>query len=384
MTCVDWIGVTSQRARTRETFGRVCGGVRRPTPNMRVCGGVGRPTPNMRDSHRLVLILLALIAAPVQAAPIVQFELVAERGYSATESQRWIQFLAKLDLTSIRIRQAEPNERAAITNRGTEASPVYHVVGVLTSRNRLRVPGGEFSLGDREAVAAWLKKLETDGVEGPTQKTTAFGLTAQQLVSFHETLAPAITCTSKGRRCGDVVRDIVRGLPLEYVVSDAAKRAFAKDDVCEDDLSGLAAGTSLAAVIRPLGLVFRPEKSGMTVRLWIGEVTETQEAWPVGWPSEETPVKTAPKLYEMLNADISNVALGKTLTAIQQKVAIPFLLDHNGLARQRIDLAAVKVKYPQGRAMYRRVLDNLLFQGKLSSDLRIDEAGRPFLWISPR
>ena len=332
----------------------------------------------------LLLPLVLCLTAESHAAPPVQFELATEAGFDPTDSQRWLQFLAKLEMTSIRIRQAEAGDRESITNRGTEARPLYHVVGILTSRNRLRLPGGEFSLADRERLAAWLNKLETDGVAGPTQKTAAFGLTAEQLVSFHDKVAVPIACETKGRRCGDAARDIVKAIQIESAVSDAAKKAFGTDEVCGDDMRSLTAGTALAAAIRPLGLVARPEKAGKNVRLWICEVRETDEAWPIGWPSEEIPVKTAPKLFESLNVDIKGVALSTAMDAIQSRVGIPFLLDHNGIARQRIDISAVKVKYPSGRAMYQKVLSSLLSQAKLSSDLRVDEAGQPFLWISPR
>lgn len=337
--------------------------------------------------HRVALLLLGIVvcsAVHTWAAPPMQLVLATEDGFDPTDSQRWLQFLAKLDLTSIRIRQAESGDRESITNRGTEARPSYYVVGILTSRNRLRLPGGEFSLADRERLAAWLNKIETDGAAGPTQKTAAFGLTAEQLVAFHEKISVPIACETKDRRCGDVARDIVKGIQLEFAVSDGAKKAFGSDELCGDDLRGLSAGTALAAAIRPIGLVVRPEKSGKNVRLWICEVRETEEAWPVGWPSEETPVKTAPKLFESLNVDIKGVALSKAIDAIQPRVGIPFLFDHNGIARQRIDIATAKVKYPSGRAMYQKVLSSLLSQAKLSSDLRVDEAGKPFLWISPR
>ena len=176
----------------------------------------------------------------------------------------------------------------------------------------------------------------------------------------------------------------MRGLSSGVVGTAGAREAVASPELCPDPLTGRSAGTALPAVIRALGLARRPEKAGQTVRLKICTVRETEEAWPVGWPSEQTPGETAPKLFDFLNADIQNVSLGKTLDALQAKVGIPFLIDHNGLARQRIDLATTKVTYPKGRAMYQKVLSKILFQSRLTSELRVDEAGRPFVWIEPQ
>jgi hypothetical protein len=60
---------------------------------------------------------------------------------------------------------------------------------------------------------------------------------------------------------------------------------------------------------------------------------------------------------------------------------MPFLYDHNALARDRIELAQVRGNVPAGRTYYKRIVDRLLFQAKLKTDVRVDEAGKPFLWI---
>ena len=72
------------------------------------------------------------------------------------------------------------------------------------------------------------------------------------------------------------------------------------------------------------------------------------------------------------------------LAAIQQRVNLPFLLDHNSLARQNIDATQAIVSFPNRSTLhsYRKILDSILFKAKLKSELRVDEAGKPFLWIT--
>ena len=62
---------------------------------------------------------------------------------------------------------------------------------------------------------------------------------------------------------------------------------------------------------------------------------------------------------------------------------MPFLMDHNGLARQRIDPARVMIEFPESRTYYKKVLSRVLFQVKLKGEVRVDEAGEAFVWISP-
>src|SRR5688500_2501156 len=98
----------------------------------------------------LLLPMVFLTAVVEGAPPPVQFELITDEGFSQVDSQKWVQFLSKLELTSIRIRKGEAGEHASITNIGKEGRPLYVVIGILTGQNRLRLPGGEFALGERE------------------------------------------------------------------------------------------------------------------------------------------------------------------------------------------------------------------------------------------
>ena len=52
-----------------------------------------------------------------------------------------------------------------------------------------------------------------------------------------------------------------------------------------DKLNTLIAGTALAAVLRPLGLVLLPEKAGgNAVKLRVADSLSVKENWPIGWP----------------------------------------------------------------------------------------------------
>jgi hypothetical protein len=333
----------------------------------------------------LLLILLLGVATPAAAAPPVSFELVTDAGFSLTGAQRWIEAMKDLDHAGLRIRTGQPGDKTEVIVRGTETSPSYHVIGILLANNQLALPNGKFSLSDRAGIAKWIEKLQAGGIDGLTTTSVAFGLTSDELVDFDARLAQPIDFDTRGSRAGDVARKIVQRLTMETFVSDAARRAFASNEPVLDELNGLSAGTALAATLRPLGLVLSPEKPrGGKVRLAISDVREVKESWPIGWPPQAAPNQVAPKLYEYLTVEIKATALSEAITAIQGRVETPFLFDHNGLAREQIDVTAVNVSYPKKRVQYLRVLEQLLSQAKLKSEVRLDEAGKAFLWISPR
>jgi hypothetical protein len=62
-------------------------------------------------------------------------------------------------------------------------------------------------------------------------------------------------------------------------------------------------------------------------------------------------------------------------------VKAPLLLYHNALARSQVDLSA-KVTIPKSNTFNSRALDRVLSQARLKYELRIDEADKPFLWIT--
>jgi hypothetical protein len=102
----------------------------------------------------------------------------------------------------------------------------------------------------------------------------------------------------------------------------------------------------------------------------------------VGWPPKGNPRETLPELFKTLNVEIDQTPVGEVVTTVAGRLKSPVLLDHNSLAAAQIDPATAKVGLPQTKTYYDRVLDQLLFQARLKYDLRVDEAGKPFLWIT--
>jgi hypothetical protein len=330
-----------------------------------------------------VVFLICCCTVPAIAAPRVELELITEPGFPMTESHRWLRMLKDLDVGNLRIRSAGPREKVEIRQRGSGNSTVYHVTGLLTTRNTLRLPGGEFRHGDKPGIAAWIAKLKEGGASGLHEKPGPFGLTATQLVAVHEALSSPVTFSTKGQKSYDAMKKIADGLSLSFTADHGAVRVMAGDKPVLDELQGLSAGTALAAILRPLGLALVPQKSsGGEIKLFITQVQRAPESWPVGWPSEKSPNETLPELFKFLPVEIEDQPLAEVFGIIGSRIKAPILYDHNSLARHGIKPAEVKVSQPRMRTYYQGIINRLAHQAKLKSDLRVDEAGKPFLWIS--
>jgi hypothetical protein len=339
-------------------------------------------------------LLLCSVAAA--AAPSIDLELATERGLQITAPHEWLQLLAAIGINNVRIRGAQPSDRPQVKSLGTAERPRYHVTGILTSRDNLSLPGAMFSRADRARLKDYFERLSADGSEALTAPRGMFGLTEKEIQAVFADLAQPIEFETKGLLPLAVLNRLQTNFLVKISLDAQADAALRESTPVIDELAGLSAGTGLALVLRDYGFVLRPEKSrGQPIVLriapapadWVRANTLGKTAdheikhWPVGWELQKTPGATAPSLFEYLNAEIDGYTLEETLAAIRPRLKIPMYLDHAALAAHEIDAAKIQVRLPRTRTAYKLVIDRVLSQARLGSQLRLDEAGRPFLWI---
>ncbi|MFO0819870.1 MAG: hypothetical protein U1A77_18110 [Pirellulales bacterium] len=345
-----------------------------------------RATRIDRRKYLAVSLATASLATPLIAwavpASSVELEIATEPGVAPTAAQTWLGVLKDLPLDNFRIRTARGDEQPNIES--FEGGRRLQVVGIVTAGGVLVLPGGRFSPNDRRGLAAWLAKTKSGVSSTPGGKDVPFGLTAEQIVTLYQALEVPVPISTKGKSSADVARTIRNLVKIEIAVDRAAGRAFADDDGCRDELEGIACGSALAALIRPLGVVLVPDGAANPVRLRMVLSGSEKSIWPIGWPPEKKPPELVPALLKFIDVEISDTPLADALDAIQPRLNIPFLLDHNGLARQRIDPSTTPVTVKQGKHFYSRILDQITAQAKCKWELRVDEAGKPLAWISPR
>jgi hypothetical protein len=104
--------------------------------------------------------------------------------------------------------------------------------------------------------------------------------------------------------------------------------------------------------------------------------------WPVGWSPEEGESKAVPQLLEFLNVNIQNVNIRTVLASIESRLGLVALFDYPAMVRYGIDLEKTSISIPQTKTTYSQVISRSLFQAKLKGEVRVDDAGKPFLWIT--
>jgi len=219
-------------------------------------------------------------------------------------------------------------------------------------------------------------------------KKKAFGLTSEQLVDLHQQLAGSIDSQTEGANTASLVADLLDALPMRYKISKTAQTRLDDQDEVNVKLSGLSAGTALSILLRQHGLVFHPQsKQGRGVELRVVRKEDAKEFWPPGWPVEEAPVNAFPKLFQRIPLQVNQTPLASVLTAIERRLELPFLVDPGATQDKdgnAADLSQVLVSYNKAKTSYALALSKLLLQAKprLRHELRQDENGKRFLWIT--
>jgi len=329
------------------------------------------------------VILVALAPFVSAGEGRIELELVTIGAFPFEQTRDWVTMLQKLSIENVRIHSGTEDDIPEIITDGSEKSPIYRVKGLLTPGGNLLLKGAKFKLGDRAAIGKWMDKLKAGGEENLTATPGAFGLLPKQLVAVHEGLAVPLAFSTAGGKPAEIVDKLKSKVSFQISLDSAAGTALSSAEPFPDELIGISSGTALAAVLRPAGLVFIPVKGrGDSLELKIADSRQVEKSWPVGWPPDKAKSQALPDLFKVSKIQIGeDISLEESLAAIQKRVGAPFIYDQNSLARGRVDLKT-KVALPEGNLTYSRALDKLLSKVKCKIEVRVDEASKPFVWVT--
>ncbi len=138
-----------------------------------------------------------------------------------------------------------------------------------------------------------------------------------------------VTVATQGTPAVESVRQIAGTLGFQMVL-DPQCRAALQNLESGDDVRGLSAGTALAILLRPAGLVLAPERpSGGEIQYHIRKAASGVQAWPIGWKPQKRPNELAPRLFEFLNVEITGIPVSEAVAAIQGRLELPLFYDRN-------------------------------------------------------
>lgn len=339
-----------------------------------------------RTSCSFAAVIVALVWLSGQAAwaaPRVHIELATQEGFQATDAQIWYQTLTRLGVSGLQIRGSRAGDAPRVEASGSGDSASYRVTGILTARNELILPGGRFTSRDASGIKAWLDDLRENGPPGAARPQKVFGLDPRVVSELRRTLAAKVDFDTTGMRRTEFVSKLADELNLDLTMAPGASEALQRAGSIDEDLKGVAAGTALAYALRPAGIALVPRPAGRGYQLHVMAVRDAEEIWPVGLPAEDKRRQVLPILNEVIEVEIAKgTPLPNALAALKGRLKVPFLVDHNALAADGIDVSRATVYLPARKLNYSLILRTLLGQARLVYEVRTDEAGAPFIWIT--
>lgn len=301
-------------------------------------------------------------------------------------AQEWAQAFEKIG-RSVRIRPGRGEEQPEVRDDTIAGARRVTVIGKLEGNGQVVFPDRTFNSDQVLELDAWLKELEEFGAQGDPDGQPLWGLNEQQFGEIYEALSE------------QVVED-VRDLPLDDAVatlqiaenhrirwSNDAERVLrdvnAPVRTVRQSLAGFSKGTALAIMLSERGLGFRPMRTpDSKIELIIEPVAPSLKLWPIGWDPKLTPRETAPKLFELTNVELDSVPLTSVLDTISERAEVPIIFDYDAVQKKSIALNDVLVSHPAGRAVLNALVQRFVSKARMTSKLRIDELGHPFIWVT--
>ena len=330
----------------------------------------------------LALVVAIAVTSIASAENRVTLEVITEKGISITALQAWSKLLNGKGADSVQVRSGHEGEKVGIEEIGSGRTKTFQVTAILSKNETLHMPDGKrFTKRNLGELPAWFNRIKVGGEEELKRNAGEDGMTTQERDDLRTKLAKKIDFDTKGQPLDEVLGVIGRHVGLEF---RAAPSTIAKVHTlkAEDDVKGISGGTALAILLRTHGMIMVPKREvGGAIHLHVLTMGEQGEAWPIGHEPQGNLSQVCPVLFQFIEVEINRKPLEEVLSAILPRLKTPLFRDHYKIAKDDLNLN-VEVRFPKGKTFYKKILDHVLYQAMLSLELKVDEAGTPFLWVT--
>lgn len=331
--------------------------------------------------------------------------------------RRWRETFAALG-TDTTVRTGRPGDVLGVTETPGAGLRTVTATGRLAAGGTLLFTDRQFTPDQTRALSAWVDALRTHGAAGDPSGQPLWGLSERQFRTVFAALsdpAPAGFAAASGGAIGPALLALELPPAMPLRVSEQASALLRAADgpagtgpagAGDGPLPRLSKGASLAALLARRGLGFHPTRTPagtleLTVTLRPAgdvlvaipgtaeaaapEAAAPSGAWPVGWKAAAGPGRLAAAggLFTFTSLGLRESPLTAFADAVEAQSGVPVLLDAAALRAAGVDPAKATVSVPPGRGTWGKAVRYAVAEHALKSELRRDEAGRGFLWVTP-
>ena len=209
-----------------------------------------------------------------------------------------------------------------------------------------------------------------------------WGLNSKQFDTVFKAMAKPVEAEVQGMTIRQAVKAVK--VPREFPIKWAPGTEAIADDAGKIDhpLRLYGRGTALGIILNEAGLGFLPQRQpNGTLGLLITKQSK-EPLWPIGWLPTLSLNKTVPQFYKQKDVSLPNVSLTRVFKAVEGNTKIPIIVDHYHIRAKGQELEKMMAKVNPRKMSMNRVIRTVTVQNRIGFDVRIDEIGKPFIWIS--
>ena len=317
---------------------------------------------------------------------VVTVELLAGKMANGLTSQQWGRIFDKIGYR-VRIRRALLDEKPEIKQRTLGRLREVTVIGKLDRRGMLVFADRTFTQSQAAKLAEWLRSLEVYGAAGSPVGKPIWGLSKSQFDILYNALSAKNNSNVQGEPLENAVAamKLSSEYPIRYMTAARERLTSlgAKRKPVRADVQGHSKGTALALILSEYGLGFRPQRMpDGNLELAIESRDMVPVLWPIGWDLKQSRSKTAPQMFKLIPVELDKVHLVDALDGIATITKVPIHFDRYGIEAKGINVDEIVVSYPPKKTSWSLLLRSITTPYKLTRKFRIDERGKPFVWVT--
>jgi len=286
---------------------------------------------------------------------------------------------AGADGVSEKLTPADPDDSGGIRSGPYRRIEVRAIIDL---HGHLIVGRYVFRPGDINSLRKFLNKLKREGVPKPDPAAPLWGLTEKQFDRLQEALSKPSQFSLDREPLPKFIERFEESAGVPVSMSEAVKQR-AETTRITAETGRIALGTAAAYCFSLVDLAFEPRADAEgNLSLVIMRSSESIRPWPIGLKPESMRNKVAPQLFNFIELQTIDTPLDQIVEAIRKNLDLEVLLDLPAMKAAGIDPAKLRSTAKLPRSTWSSAIRRVLKPLGLVYELRIDEANRPFLWIT--
>ena len=301
-------------------------------------------------------------------------------------SQEWGRVFQDLGY-SVKFREPRAGEAARIEDLDREDFLATRVVAAMAADGSIRIGKQKFDIESTKRLTEALDEIQRHGAKGPPDSSPTWGLTDEQFKEVTQLLGVPVENPVELQSSILAVESI--GLPanmrMKFTEASRQQALAQRPESAPDtiELQGFTKGSAIAIVLAQYGLGFRPRYVAPgQYDMEIDRGNESNNLWPIGWKPEQSFSEILPTYLRAIPLDVEDVEVNALVGAVSEKIGVAHFSSAYALTAKGLDINTLKYTRKDDRISPARLLTAVGDKLELGFDVRVDEAGKMFLWVT--